>query len=107
MIRGGAAVLLQNDTVTITVANRVIAIGHQSVIGTWRVKADSRRAEADSNNSTRMREGLAFHGLFYGLRNFCCKTAQSYATPCEPAYLSSALKNTLRKILKNCAKSAR
>jgi hypothetical protein len=25
-------------------------------------------------------EGLAFHGLFYGLRNFCCKTAHFCAT---------------------------
>jgi hypothetical protein len=52
-----------------------------------------------------MREGLAFHGRFYGLRNFCSKTAQFRATPCEPACLWSALKNTLRNILKNCAKS--
>ena len=46
-----------------------------------------------------------FHGRFYGLRNFCCKTAQFCATVCQRACLWSALKNTLRNILKNCAKS--
>jgi hypothetical protein len=32
--------------------------------------------------------------VFYGLRIFCCKTAQSCEMPCEPASLWSALKNT-------------
>ena len=54
---------------------------------------------------TRARGGLVFHGRFYGLRNFCCKTAQLCATPCEPACLWFALKNTLRNILKNGRKS--
>jgi hypothetical protein len=36
---------------------------------------------------------------------FCCKTAQSCATPCEPTYFWPVMKNTLRKIVKNCAKS--
>jgi hypothetical protein len=39
----GAAALLQNDAPMITVANRVIAIGCQSVIGMRRVKAESPR----------------------------------------------------------------
>ena len=29
---------------------------------------------------TRAREKAPFHGVFYGLRNFCCKTVQFYAT---------------------------
>ena len=45
--RGGAA-LLQNDTTMISIANRVIAIGYQSVIAAWRVKAQSRRVEASA-----------------------------------------------------------
>jgi hypothetical protein len=52
-----------------------------------------------------MREGIAFHGRFYGLRNFCCKPAQLYATPCEPACLWSALKTTLRNILEKLRNS--
>jgi hypothetical protein len=52
-----------------------------------------------------VRKKAPFHGLFYGLLNFLCKTAQFYATPCEPACLWSPLKNTLRNILKNCAEA--
>jgi hypothetical protein len=43
---GGAAAFPQNDTTVINVANRVIAIGYQSVIAVWRVKAESRPVEA-------------------------------------------------------------
>jgi hypothetical protein len=43
---GGAAAFPQNDATMISVANRVIAIGYQSVIAVWRVKAQSRRVEA-------------------------------------------------------------
>jgi len=45
---GGAAALLQNGTTMISVANRVIAIGYQSVIAVRRVKAQSRRGEASA-----------------------------------------------------------
>ena len=38
---GGAAALLQNDSMVIRVTNGVIAIGYQSVIAVWRVKAES------------------------------------------------------------------
>jgi hypothetical protein len=51
----------------------------------------------------RVREGRLFHGLFYGLQNFRCKTAPFSATLCEPACLWSALKNTLRNTVKTCA----
>jgi hypothetical protein len=44
----GAAALLQNDAPMITVANRVIAIGYQSVITVWRIKAESRRVEVSA-----------------------------------------------------------
>jgi len=72
VIPGGAAVLLQNDTVTITVANRVIAIGHQSVIGVWRVKAESRRVEASPFylSTVSKRQAGIFYGLFYGRQDF-------------------------------------
>src|SRR5215475_6037821 len=43
---GGAAAFPQNDTTMLSVANRVIAIGYQSGIAVWRVKAESRRVEA-------------------------------------------------------------
>src|SRR6266481_5864462 len=46
--------------------------------------APSNRALALPFSSVRALEQFharaAFHGLFYGLRNFCCKTAQSCAT---------------------------
>jgi hypothetical protein len=45
---GAGAALLQNDITVICVANRVIAIGYQSVIAAWRVKAESRRVEASA-----------------------------------------------------------
>src|SRR5262245_60181025 len=44
----GAAAFPQNDTTMISVANRVIAIGYQSVIAVWRVKAQFRRVEASA-----------------------------------------------------------
>jgi hypothetical protein len=45
---GGAAAFPQNDTTMISVANRAIAIGYQSVIAVWRVKAESLRVEASA-----------------------------------------------------------
>jgi hypothetical protein len=48
VISRGATALLQNDTTMISVANRVIAIGYQSVIAVWRMKAESRRVEASA-----------------------------------------------------------
>jgi hypothetical protein len=73
----------------------------------------ARSSEATSANNSmcatvpraRARTRLQFTVIFYGLKDFCCKTAQFCATPCEPACLWSALKNTLRNMLKNCAKS--
>ena len=44
----GAPALLQNGTTMISIANRVIAIGYQSVIAVRRVKAQSRRVEASA-----------------------------------------------------------
>lgn len=60
---------------------------------------------ANTQASMGAREGTPFHGLFYGLRNFWCKTAQSCATRSERACVCSAVKNTLCNVLKNCAKT--
>jgi hypothetical protein len=54
---------------------------------------------------TRTREGLVFHGRFYVLRHFCCKTAQTREMQYNRDSLDLPLKNTLRNIRKNCAKS--
>jgi len=43
-----AAALRQNDVTMISVANRVIVIGYQSVITVWRVKTESRRVESSA-----------------------------------------------------------
>jgi hypothetical protein len=51
----------------------------------------------------RAREGLGFHGRFYGLRNFCCKTVQLWDARCKPDLLGAPLKNTLCNATKNCA----
>src|SRR5262249_39339366 len=51
----GAAALLQNDAPMITVANRVIAIGCQSVIGITRVKAESPRVGRRLSTGQRLR----------------------------------------------------
>ena len=63
------------------------------------------RGNGARNAQVRAREGLAFHGRFYGLRNFRCKNPQLCATRRELASLWPALKNTLRNIAKSCAKS--
>jgi hypothetical protein len=44
------------------------------------VASFSRGIAADPERVTRVREGLAFHGPFYGLKDFCCKTAQLCVT---------------------------
>src|SRR5215813_8882834 len=69
---GGAAALLQNDTTMISVANRVIAIGYQSVIAVRRVKAQSRRGEASAfyKSTTLKRKPEIFYGPFYGRAKF-------------------------------------
>jgi len=69
---GAAAAFLQNDTATITVANCVIAIGHQSVIAVWRVKAESPRLEASAfyGSPARKRQTEIFYGPFYGRAKF-------------------------------------
>jgi hypothetical protein len=47
-----------------------------------------------------------FHGRFYGLRIFGCKTAQFCATPCEPASsLVSSEKHAAQHPEKLCQKS--
>jgi hypothetical protein len=51
-----------------------------------------------------VREGLPFHGLFYGLRIFGCKTAPFYPTRRESASLWFAPKNNLRNVLKAAQK---
>src|SRR5262249_20692866 len=51
----GAAALLQNDAPMITVANRVIAIRCQSVIGMRRVKAESPRVGRRLSTGQRLR----------------------------------------------------
>jgi len=51
----------------------------------------------------RAREGLTFHGLFYGRIKFCCKTMQFCATRRQSEianYLESA---TICKAVKICA----
>jgi hypothetical protein len=49
---------------------------------------------------------FVIHGRFYGLRNFCRKTAQFGETLREPAWQRAAVRNTLRNVMKNCAKTA-
>ena len=46
-----------------------------------------------------------FTVVFYGLKDFCCKTAQFSERRRESVWVWSALKNTLRKVTKNCAKT--
>ena len=45
----------------------------------------------------------SFHGPFYGLTNFCCKTAQLSETPRKPVLPHYPLKDTLCDTAKNCA----
>jgi len=55
----------------------------------------------------RVREADNFTVVFYGLRIFCCKTAQLYDARRKSTALDSALKYTLRNVTKNCAKLVR
>jgi len=48
---------------------------------------------------------LFFHGSFYGLKIFWCKTAQFCEKQRESICVHFPLKDTLRNIAKNCAKS--
>jgi hypothetical protein len=52
-----------------------------------------------------MRTRGTFHGRFYGLRKFRCKSVQLCATRRKSACLWSALKNTARKNPKKLRKS--
>jgi len=80
---GGAAAFPQNDTTMLSVANRVIAIGYQSGIAVWRVKAESRRVEASAfyRSPRQKRKPKIFYGPFYDRVKFCCKTMQCYDKP--------------------------
>src|SRR5215471_6680503 len=81
----GAPALLQNGTTMISIANRVIAIGYQSVIAVRRVKAQSRRVEASAfyKSTTLKRKPNFSTVLFYGRARFLCTAAQPCATHCK------------------------
>src|SRR5947209_6193868 len=53
--------------------------------------------------STRAHATLFFHGRFYGLKLFRCKTAQFNDAPCKVGSLDSPMKSVLCNAVKTCA----
>ena len=83
------------------VTRNVCALNPHCSAADWTRNTRARRNRANLSQMlrvTRVRMAAKrFHGLFYGLRNFCCKTAQCCATPCESEMAKTpSIRNTVQ-----------